>query len=194
MKPTDPPSLATKLLESLVPQRTSEALLGDVIEQYAGGRSRTWYWQQVILALVISAGREARTRKLQAIRAVIVGYLCGASLCYFTTSAAGKFVGGYTVVGAYLLFLPLAFISAAISGWILSRTHSRPMVLVFAIFCVIASVVALAVYVLFPINRMPLPMTVVVLAIDFIIAPIGVLAGGLFGAARVEPHGTYRSV
>ena len=68
------------------------------------------------------------------------------------------------------------------------------MVLVFAIFCVIASVVALAVYVLFPINRMPLPMTVVVLAIDFIIAPIGVLAGGLFGAARVEPHGTYRSV
>lgn len=187
MKPTNPPSLATKLLESLVPQRTSEALLGDLIEQYEAGRSRTWYWQQVILALVISAGREARTRKLQAIRAVIVGYLCGASLCYFTTSAAGKFVGGYTVVGAYLLFLPLAFISAAISGWILSRTHSRPMVLVFAIFCVIASAVALAVYALFvPIDRMPLPMTVVVLAIDFIIAPIGVLAGGLWGSSGAD--------
>ena len=136
---------------------------------------------------MISAGREARTRKLQAIRAVIVGYLCGASLCYFTTSAAGKFVGGYTVVGAYLLFLPLAFISAAISGWILSRTHSRPMVLVFAIFCVIASAVALAVYALFvPIDRMPLPMTVVVLAIDFIIAPIGVLAGGLWGSSGAD--------
>ena len=114
-----PPSLPTKLLELLVPPRTSEALLGDLIEQYESGRSRRWYWRQVILALVISAGREARTRKLQAIRAVIVGYLCGASLCYFTTSAAGKFVGPYTVVGAYLLFLPLAFISAAISGWIL---------------------------------------------------------------------------
>ena len=58
MKPTNPPALATKLLESLVPQRTSEALLGDLIEQYEAGRSRTWYWQQVILALVISAGRE----------------------------------------------------------------------------------------------------------------------------------------
>ena len=73
MKPTTPPSLATRLLESLVPQRTSEALLGDLIEQYQGGRSRTWYWQQVILALVISAGGEVRTRKLQAIRAVVVG-------------------------------------------------------------------------------------------------------------------------
>ena len=187
MKPTDPPSLATKLLESLVPLRTSEALLGDLIEQYQGGRSRTWYWQQVVLALVISAGREVRTSKLQAIRAVIVGYLCGASLCYFTTSAAGKFVGPYTVVGAYLLFLPLAFISAAISGWILSRTHSRPMVLVFAIFCVVASVVALAVYALVvPVDRMPFPGIIVVLAIDFIIAPIGVLAGGLWGSSGAD--------
>jgi hypothetical protein len=143
---------------------------------------------------MMSALRVGREHKLQASSAIVLGYLCGASLCYFTTSAAGKFVGPYTVVGAYLLFLPLAFISAAISGWILSRTHSRPMVLVFAIFCVIDSVVALAVYVLFPIDRMPLPMTVVVLATDFIIAPIGVLAGGLFGAARVDSHGTYRSI
>jgi len=147
------------------------------------------------MALTMSAFREARGHKFQAISAIILGYLCGASLCYFTTSAAGKFVGPYTVVGAYLLFLPLAFVSAAISGWILSRTHSRPMVLVFAIFCVIASVVALAVYVLFPpIVNPPSLQMFVVLAIDFIIAPIGVLVGGLFGAARVEPHGTYRSV
>ena len=187
MKPIHPPSLATKLLELLVPQRTSEALLGDLIEQFESGRSRRWYWRQVILALAISAGREARTRKIQAIRAVTVGYLCGASLCYVTTSAAGKFVGPYTVVGAYLLFLPLAFISAAISGWILSRTHSRPMVLVFAIFFVIASVVALAVYAaLFPLDRVPLPMTVVTLVIDFIIAPIGVLAGGLWGSSGAD--------
>jgi len=193
VKPTDPPALATALLE-LIPPRTSAGLIGDLIEEYRNGRSRTWYWQQTIVALMRSAFREGREHKLQASSAIVLGYLCGASLCYFTTSAAGKFVGPYTVVGAYLLFLPLAFISSSISGWILSRTHSRPMVLVFAVFCVIASVVALAVYVLFPIDRMPLPMTVVVLAIDFIIAPIGVLAGGLFGAARVESHGTYRSI
>ena len=152
-------------------------------------RSTIADWQQTIVALMRSAFREGREHKLQASSAIVLGYLCGASLCYFTTSAAGKFVGPYTVVGAYLLFLPLAFISAAISGWILSRTHSRPMVLVFAIFCVIASVVALAVYAaLVPVDRMPLPMTVVVVATDFIIAPIGVLAGGLLGPLHAKCH------
>ena len=181
MKPTEPPSLATKLLESLVPQRTSEALLGDVIEQYAGGRSRTWYWQQVILALVISAGREGRTSKLQAVRAIVIGYLTGASLCYFTTSLAARFVGGYT---AYLIFLPLAFFSAAASGWIVRRSHPRAMVLVWAGFCVVASVVAFAVCAWLSIlDRMPAPILSFFVAVDFIIAPLGVLAGGLWGSS-----------
>ena len=188
MKPTDPPALATALLE-LIPPRTSAGLVGDLIEEYRNGRSRRWYWQQTIVALMMSAFREGREHKLHASSAIVLGYLCGASLCYFTTSAAGKFVGGYSVVGAYLLFLPLAFISAAISGWILCRTHSRPMVLVFAIFCVIASVVAFAAYAVFPIDRMTLPMTVVVAAIDFVIAPIGVLAGGLWGPPHTNSHG-----
>ncbi len=67
------------------------------------------------------------------------------------------------------------------------------MVLVWAVFCIIASAVALAVYMLFSIDRMTVPMTVVVLALDFIIAPIGVLAGGLVGA-HAESDGTYRSI
>lgn len=181
MKPTDPPALATALLELFIPPRTSTGLIGDLIEERKNGRSRTWYWQQTVVALMMSAFREGREHKLQASSAIVLGYLCGASLNYFTTSAAGKFVGPYTVA-AYLLFLPLAFISAASSGWILSRTHSRPIVLVFALFCEIASVVSLAVYVLFPIDRMSLLMTVVVLTVNFIIAPIGVLAGGFVGA------------
>ena len=189
MKPTDPPALATALLELLIPPRTSAGLIGDLIEEYRNGRSRTWYWQQTIVALMMSAFREGRAHKLQASSAIVLGYLCGASLCYFTTSAAGKFVGPYTVVGAYLLFLPLAFISAAISGWMLSRTHSGPMVLVFAIFCIVASAVALAVYaLLFPLDRVPLPMTVVVLVNNFIMVPIGVLAGGLLGARHAKSH------
>ena len=158
MKPANPPALATKLLESLVPRRTSEALLGDLIEQYEARRSRTWYWQQVILALVISAGREVRTSKLQAVRAVVIGYLTGASLAYFTTSLAGRFVGAYMGVytAYYLIFLPLSFFSAVASGWIVRRLHPRAMVLIWAGFGLVASVVAVAVYALRPIaDRMP---------------------------------------
>jgi hypothetical protein len=181
VKPTNPPALATKLLESLVAERTSEALLGDLIEQYAGGRSRAWYWRQVILALVISAGREVRTRKLQTVSAVVVGYVTGASLFYFTTSLAARFVRGYT---AYLVFLPLAFVSAAASGWILRRSHPRAMVLIFSGFCVVASVVAFAVYASLPISdRMPAPIVAFFVVVDFIIWPLGVLAGGLWGSS-----------
>ena len=181
--------MPTKLLELLVPPRTSEALLGDLIEQYESGRSRRWYWQQVILALVISAGREARTRKLQAIRAIVIGYLTGASLCYFTTSLAGRFVGGYMGVytAYYLVFLPLAFFSFAASGWIVRRSHPRAMVLIWAGFCVPASVVAFAVSAwLSVLDRMPAPILVFFVVLDFIIGPLGVLAGGLWGSSGAD--------
>ena len=152
MKPTSPPSLATRLLESLVPQRTSEALLGDLIEQYEAGRSRTWYWQQVILALVISAGREGRTRKLHAVRAVVIGYLTGASLSYFTTSLAGRFVGdtwGSTRPTTWSS-CRFAFFSAVASGWIVRRSHLQGDGDRLGRFRLVASVVAVAVYALLP--------------------------------------------
>ena len=191
MKPADPPALATALLELLIPPRTSAGLIGDLIEEYRNGRSRTWYWQQMIVALMMSAFREGREHKLQASSAIVGGYPCGASLFYFTTAGAARFVGGYR---AYLVFLPLGFLSAAMSGWILSRTHSRRMVLVFGIFCVIASVVGFGVYAVFPLDRLPLLELLIFAALDFVIWPVGVLAGGLFGAAHAQAHGTYRSI
>jgi hypothetical protein len=181
VKPTNPPALATKLLESLVAERSSEALLGDLIEQYAGGRSRAWYWRQVLLALAISAGREVRTRKLQAVSAIILGCVTALPLCYFSTSLAARFVVGYKT---YLVFLPLAFFSAAVSGWIVRRSHPRPMVVIYAGFCVVASVVAFALYAWLPIfDRMPVPVLAYFVAADFIIGPLGVLAGGLWGSS-----------
>jgi hypothetical protein len=189
VKTPNPPALPTKLLESFVPQRTSEALLGDLIEQYEAGRSRAWYWQQAILALVISAGREVRASKLQAVRAVVIGYLTGASLCYFTTSLAGRFVGRFVGVytAYYLVFLPLSFFSFAASGWIVRRSHPRAMVLIWASFCVVASVVAFAVCAwLSVLDRMPAPIVVFFVVVDFITGPLGVLAGGLWGSSDTD--------
>jgi hypothetical protein len=183
VKPTNPPALATKLLESLVAERTSEALLGDLIEQYEGGRSRAWYWWQVLQALAISAGHEVRRRKLQSISAIIVGCVTALPLSYFSTSLAARFVGGYK---AYLVFLPLVFLSAAASGWIVRRSHPRPMVVIYAGFCLVASAMAFAVYAWLPISdRMPMPVPVLAyfVAVDFIIGPLGVLAGGLWGSS-----------
>jgi len=82
------------------------------------------------------------------------------------------------------VFLPLAFFSAAASGWIVRRSHPRPMVVIYAGFCVAASVVAFAVYAWLPIaERMPIPILTFFLAVDFIIGPLGVLAGGVWGSS-----------
>jgi MFS family permease len=187
MKSTDPPAIATALLERLVPTRTSVGLIGDLIEQRRNGRSRIWYWQQTIIALLTSAYRAVREHKVQTVSAIVIGYACGASLFYFSTAGAARFVDGYK---AYLVFLPLGFLSAAISGWILSRTHPRPMLLVFAMFCVVGSGVAFAVYAVFPLDRLPLLELLFFAALDLVVWPAGVLAGGLLGAAHMQPRDT----
>jgi hypothetical protein len=191
MRPTDPPAFAMTLLERSMPQRTSAGLIGDLVEEYRNGRSRVWFWQQTIIALLTCASREARRHKLQAISAILIGYICGASLMFFSTSAAAQFVHGYK---SFVVFLPLAFLSAAASGRLVSQIHSKQMVLIFALFFYPASVVAFTVYALFPIERMGLPELLMHLAIDFIIAPLGILVGGFVAADRVRSPGTHRSM
>jgi hypothetical protein len=51
--------------------------------------------------------------------------------------------------------------------------------------------VAFAVYALFPFVRLPRLELSFFAALDFVIWPVGVLAGGLFGAAHTEAHGVY---
>jgi hypothetical protein len=57
-----PPRVATWLLQRLGAGRHSESLEGDLIEQYAQGRSRLWYWRQVAMAIVLARARAFRAR------------------------------------------------------------------------------------------------------------------------------------
>ena len=58
----NPPKLATWLLQRLGAGRHSESLAGDLMEEYARGRSRLWYWQQVALAIVLARASAFRAR------------------------------------------------------------------------------------------------------------------------------------
>jgi hypothetical protein len=58
----NPPKVATWLLQRLGVGWHSESLAGDLIEQYAEGRSRLWYWRQVAVAIVVTRARAFRTR------------------------------------------------------------------------------------------------------------------------------------
>jgi hypothetical protein len=57
-----PPRVATWLLQRLAAGWHSESLEGDLIEQYAQGRSRLWYWRQVAMAIVLARSHAFRGR------------------------------------------------------------------------------------------------------------------------------------
>jgi hypothetical protein len=61
---TEPPSLATWLLEHWTPGNRNEALAGDLQEEFRSGRSAGWYWRQVVAAIVIGYTREIFNRRV----------------------------------------------------------------------------------------------------------------------------------
>jgi hypothetical protein len=58
MKTAHPPRLATWILERFGPG--DEGLTGDLIEELGRGRSRVWFWRQVIGAVVTGPRRQPR--------------------------------------------------------------------------------------------------------------------------------------
>jgi hypothetical protein len=51
MKRSHPPKLALTLLRRYVPD--NEPLVGDLLEEFAVRRSRSWFWRQAFLAILI---------------------------------------------------------------------------------------------------------------------------------------------
>ena len=57
-----PPALATWLLRHLIPRRNREVLAGDLFESFSQGHSASWFWRQVLTALLVGASRELSAR------------------------------------------------------------------------------------------------------------------------------------
>jgi hypothetical protein len=64
MKPSDPPELATWLLEHFVLGNKNEALAGDLLEEFRQRRSVAWYWRQVLGAILVGFLSELRAQWL----------------------------------------------------------------------------------------------------------------------------------
>jgi len=71
----NPPALATWLLNRMTSGDKSDSVIGDLIEQYRGGRSWGWYWRQVIAAILASLVRDVSGNKWLALRASLTGLL-----------------------------------------------------------------------------------------------------------------------
>lgn len=62
MRRTEPPPLATWVLEHLTPGDRDEALAGDLLEVFRTGRSDAWYWRQTLGALLAAWNSHLTTR------------------------------------------------------------------------------------------------------------------------------------
>jgi len=58
MRNAHPPLLATWLLEHLQFGSRNDHITGDLMEAYQRGRSRAWYWKQVLAAIIVSFCQE----------------------------------------------------------------------------------------------------------------------------------------
>jgi hypothetical protein len=51
-----------------------EAFVGDLLEEYASGRSRLWYWQQVLTAIWLLSVRSVGARRTRTLLSVVGGW------------------------------------------------------------------------------------------------------------------------
>ena len=73
MSASQPPRLASWLLHHLASSPQRESLAGDLIERYHQGRSATWYWRQVLAAILAGAIRDIRDMDLHIKRVWLPG-------------------------------------------------------------------------------------------------------------------------
>jgi hypothetical protein len=135
MKSSEPPALATWLLEHIRFSSTHDALAGDLHEDFRRRRSVAWYWRQVLAAILVSFGNEVRTHRVLAIRTSLIGLAISSG-----TTVLGHFVfvalhqSGVSLPRIVPWFLT-SFVSGVISGWlvaVLCPRHRAAMLPTFA--------------------------------------------------------------
>ncbi len=159
MTAKQPPRIAAWMLKHFGSGPDTDAVLGDLSEQYLKKDSAMWYWRQAMSGIAVSFVREIRGHKWIAARALLTGWslwiLCGISILPVVSPF---FFGAWGVMWNPLLgggilarpldnsaefraLYPFAFgvafplIVGALCGWLVARFHrghQTAVVLLFA--------------------------------------------------------------
>jgi hypothetical protein len=142
-----PPAWAAGLLLRLGPR--DEAFVGDLVEEYGTGRSRLWYWRQVLSAVLVEAVRQAGSHPVRALGAVATGWatllLVFVVLGDRTADGLAGWLWGWDRQAAYAtgVWWPFGVTAVFVSygGFALSalavvrlhRRHAAPMLVAYAV-------------------------------------------------------------
>jgi hypothetical protein len=124
---TDPPKLATFLMERLA--GCGPILLGDLQEEYCGGRSRMWYWREALHVVAWSLVVGVRRHPIKFLRAIaafviannLAGLAVGALALEFVKDTPGWIYSRHQVYT--LVWIALAFPIFATATWCMAKLH-----------------------------------------------------------------------
>ena len=75
MNEKTPPRIASWLLKRFGASVQDQALAGDLAEHYRSGRSRWWYWREVMIALSVGTLRETWENRMRVLLGLAVGWM-----------------------------------------------------------------------------------------------------------------------
>ena len=201
MSATQPPRLATWLMQRLASGPRRESLLGDLIEQYRHGRSATWYWRQVLTAILVGVARDISAHKLLAARALAIGWMASVLAAFPVNWLSGVIriwttnwlveTGQYSFWGVFWAGqLPgnlLVYLACAGSGWIVARLHQRHSAAMVWLYgaSVLLFEYGMICWMFSRHGHPPMPQAALIFpAILMIGRPLSIVLGGLLGTQR----------
>ena len=147
-----PPRPATWLLEQFGGHSRLDPLIGDLAEQFAGGRTQLWYWRQAVGAIGMKIVASLQTHGFSFITAVLAGlaltqaWRLGSSHLFQPLYTNGPRVNGHAwtnmpalrMVGLQLNAFSNGVLTFA-TAWLvirIHRAHQRAALMVFALLIV----------------------------------------------------------
>ena len=136
MRRSSPPFVATWLLKHFLPGSENDHITGDLMEAFHAGRSRIWYWKEVIAAITIGVWKETVKQPLLALSAMTLGW--GSWLLYYYIVAPKALYpvfkriftpSGYPFSLITLTWLVTTLLVLVGGGWIVARLHRATVVL-----------------------------------------------------------------
>jgi hypothetical protein len=202
-----PPSVATWLAQRLVSGPRCESLLGDLIEQYRQGRSWSWYWRQVLAAILVVTVHDLAAHKTLALRTLTIGWTLYYLFSFPATWAGGiaeDWLSQHVILCAPASFWCefwqnqlsvelLIYVAAAGSGGIVARLHHKHWVAMLSLYaaslllfeCGMISWMAYQSSAPVPISRFAL----IVANLTVVVRPVSVFIGGILGGSiRLRPR------
>jgi hypothetical protein len=127
MSTIQPPAFPARLLKRLVPAQDHDVLLGDLCEEYQRGRSKVWYWLQILAAVIVESWKDIRTYTGVALSAVALGTALQFGLWAFLNKSQYELRHSSALllwnINYHLIFTVIDTSGPIVVGWIVARLY-----------------------------------------------------------------------